>query len=42
MDTEDYTQIKGTASPEGFAGIHTSYQTVLTLHFIEGYDYEEL
>ncbi|HPF10242.1 MAG TPA: RNA polymerase sigma factor [Flavobacteriaceae bacterium] len=42
MDTEDYTQIRVQQVLKGLQGIHTSYQTVLTLHFIEGYDYEEL
>ena len=39
---EDYSQIKAVKVMECMAKLHKSYSQVLTLHLIEGYDYEEL
>lgn len=39
---EDYSKIKAAKVMECMAKLHKSYSQVLTLHLIEGYDYEEL
>ncbi len=39
---EDYSKTKAAKVMECMAKLHTSYSQVLTLHLIEGYDYEEL
>ncbi|QAA80582.1 RNA polymerase sigma factor [Aequorivita sp. H23M31] len=42
LDEEDYSKIKAAKVMESLAKLHTSYNRILTLHLIEGYDYEEL
>ena len=39
---EDYSKIKAAKVMECMGKLHKSYSQVLTLHLIEGYDYEEL
>lgn len=39
---DDYTQIKATKVLECMQKLNTNYQNILSLHFIEGYDYEEI
>lgn len=39
---EDYSTIATQQIKIGMEGLHTNYRTILTLHFIEGYDYEEI
>ncbi len=39
---EDYLKIKAAKVMDCMAKLHTSYSRILTLHLIEGYDYEEL
>ncbi len=42
IEAEDYTQIKSQQLMECMSLLNNSYRNVLTLHFIEGYDYEEI
>ena len=39
---EDHTQLKAKQVLSCIDDLHDSYQKVLTLHFIEGFDYQEL
>lgn len=39
---EDYSKTKAAKVMDCMAKLHASYNQVLTLHLIEGYDYEEL
>lgn len=39
---EDYTQVKATEALRCLHSLHDSYRNILTLHLIEGYDYEEI
>ena len=39
---EDYSAIRAKQMMECMDQLHPSYSNILTLHFIEGYDYEEL
>ena len=39
---EDYTNEKAAAILSCMGSLHSSYQQILTLHLIEGYDYEEI
>ena len=39
---EDYSKIKAAKVLEEMGKLHKSYNQVLTLHLIEGYDYEEI
>ncbi|WP_317046421.1 RNA polymerase sigma factor [Pukyongia salina] len=41
-DFEDYSGIKAKKLLECMGELHESYHRILNLHFIEGYDYEEL
>lgn len=42
MCEDDYTKLKATEVINCMQEIHVSYQRILTLHFIEGYDYDEI
>ena len=42
MDEEDYTMLKASEIIKCMDEIHVNYRQALTLHFIEGYDYEEM
>ena len=42
IDEEDYSKIKAAKVMECMAKLHRNYSQILTLHLIEGYDYEEL
>ena len=42
MAEEDYTHTKAQKVIHCMEGLHDSYQKVLSLHLIEGYDYEEV
>lgn len=42
MCEDDYTKLKATQVMHCMQEMHVSYQRILTLHFIEGYDYEEI
>ncbi|MEZ4857770.1 MAG: RNA polymerase sigma factor [Flavobacteriaceae bacterium] len=42
MDSEDYASIQLERLQSCMKSLHESYQNILTLHFIEGYDYEEI
>lgn len=39
---EDYTQMKASQVMSCMKSLHENYQNILSLHFIEGYDYEEI
>lgn len=39
---DEYTKLKATQVLNCMQELHSSYQRILTLHFIEGYDYEEI
>lgn len=39
---EDYTQVKAVKVMECMRKLNENYQNILSLHFIEGYDYEEI
>jgi RNA polymerase sigma factor (sigma-70 family) len=39
---EDFTKLKATQVVKCMQDLHVSYRQILTLHFIEGYDYEEV
>ncbi|MAO09012.1 MAG: RNA polymerase subunit sigma [Alteromonas sp.] len=41
-EAEDYTTVKAEEVLTMMEGIHPNYKTILSLHFIEGYDYEEI
>lgn len=38
----DFTKLKATAVLKCMQELHSSYNQILTLHFIEGYDYQEI
>lgn len=40
-DVEDYRQVQAKQLLSCMDSIHDNYRQILTLHFIEGYDYEE-
>lgn len=42
LSSEDFSKLKATQVINCMEELHTSYQRILTLHFIEGYDYEEI
>tara|TARA_R100000935_G_scaffold1439_1_gene4509 strand:- start:59984 stop:60568 length:585 start_codon:yes stop_codon:yes gene_type:complete len=42
LSSEDFSKLKATQVVSCMEALHTSYQRILTLHFIEGYDYEEI
>jgi len=42
INNEDFTKLKATQVVSCMQEMHISYQRILTLHFIEGYDYEEI
>ena len=42
IDEEDYTDVKVKKLLECMGELHQNYERILNLHFIEGYDYEEL
>ncbi len=42
LDEADYTQVKATKVMSCMKSLHENYQNILSLHFIEGYDYEEI
>ena len=42
IDEEDYTMLKASEIIKCMEDIHVNYRQALTLHFIEGYDYEEM
>lgn len=42
IESEDYNNIKVVQLLDCMETLHESYKTILTLHFIEGYDYEEI
>jgi RNA polymerase sigma-70 factor (ECF subfamily) len=39
---DDYSEVRSTQLMECMKSLHDSYKDILTLHFIEGYDYEEI
>ena len=39
---DDYSKVRSTQLMECMKSLHDSYKDILTLHFIEGYDYEEI
>lgn len=39
---EDFRALKATQVLNCMQGLHSSYQQILTLYFLEGYDYEEI
>ncbi len=39
---EDYNAVRSSQLMDCMNSIHESYRTILSLHFIEGYDYEEI
>jgi len=39
---EDYSSVATQQLKIGLDSLHSNYRTILTLHFIEGYDYEEI
>lgn len=39
---DEYTQLKATQVMECMKKLNVNYQNILSLHFIEGYDYEEI
>tara|TARA_R110002072_G_scaffold125944_2_gene262368 strand:+ start:45686 stop:46234 length:549 start_codon:yes stop_codon:yes gene_type:complete len=42
MATEDLENLKVQEVLQGMKALHSKYERVLSLHFIEGYDYEEI
>ena len=42
LEEEDYSKIKAVEVMESMGKLHKSYSQILTLHLIEGYDYEEI
>jgi len=42
QDTEDYSALQSAEILQTMDSLHPNYKTILTLHFIEGYDYEEI
>lgn len=42
IDTTEYTELKTTALLASMEKLNGSYQQILTLHYIEGFDYEEI
>jgi RNA polymerase sigma factor (sigma-70 family) len=42
MAEDDYTQVKASKVMECMQKLNPNYQNILSLHFIEGYDYEEI
>ena len=39
---DDYSEVRSSQIMECMNNLHESYKDILTLHFIEGYDYEEI
>ncbi|MCH9659813.1 MAG: RNA polymerase sigma factor [Bacteroidetes bacterium] len=39
---EDYTNVRSQQLMSCMEGLHENYKNILSLHFIEGYDYEEI
>ena len=39
---DDYSEVRSHQLLECMKSLHSSYNDILTLHFIEGYDYEEI
>ena len=42
LEEEDYSEIQSTALMEAMNQLNDNYRSILSLHFIEGYDYEEI
>ncbi|MCB0456859.1 MAG: RNA polymerase sigma factor [Flavobacteriaceae bacterium] len=42
IDSEEYASVQVAKLRNCMETLHESYQNILTLHFIEGYDYEEI
>lgn len=42
MAEEDYNSLRSSELMECMNDLHDSYRSILSLHFIEGYDYEEI
>ena len=42
MAEEEYNAVRSSQLMEGMNSLHDSYRAILSLHFIEGYDYEEI
>ena len=42
IESEDYSNVKVAQLLECMETLHSNYKNILTLHFIEGYDYEEI
>jgi RNA polymerase sigma-70 factor (ECF subfamily) len=42
IESEDYGSTKVAELLHCLETLHENYKTILTLHFIEGYDYEEI
>lgn len=39
---DDYSEVRSSQLMQGMNSLHDSYKEILTLYFIEGYDYEEI
>ena len=42
LDSEDYSQLQVSRLMETMNELHSSYRQILSLHFVEGFDYEEI
>ncbi|PQB05962.1 RNA polymerase subunit sigma [Aureitalea marina] len=42
LDAEDYAQVQVSQLMETMNELHHSYRQILSLHFVEGFDYEEI
>ncbi len=42
ISADDYSQLKTNRVLKGMEDLNTNYSQILTLHFIEGFDYEEI
>lgn len=42
LEEEDYSELQSTALMEAMNQLNDNYRSILSLHFIEGYDYEEI
>lgn len=42
LDSEDYSQLQVSRLMDTMNELHSSYRQILSLHFVEGFDYEEI
>lgn len=42
LDAEDYAKVQASQLMESMNQLHDNYRQILSLHFVEGFDYEEI